>query len=266
MIHTIDIPFDEHSSFKRGSALAPAKIREAFHSDSSNYFTESGVDLKDHPEVKYTGAVKFIPGASVPGAIEYAIRQLVRKEDDKVFTLGGDHSITYPIIKALAQQYPNLSIVHIDAHPDLYDHFDGNKLSHASPFARIMEEGLAIQLIQVGIRTMNKHQSEQAEKFDVEVIEMKDWHPGKRFEIAGPLYISLDMDALDPAFAPGVSHQEPGGFSTRQVISILQNISVRVIGADLVEFNPACDPTGMTAMVAAKLYKEMLDLLLRSEE
>ena len=126
-----------------------------------------------------------------------------------------------------------------------------------------MENGLAKRLVQVGIRTMTKHQREQANRFGVEVIEMKDWTSGFRLKADGPIYISLDIDAIDPAFAPGVSHHEPGGFSSRDVISMLQQLKGNVVGADLVEFNPTRDPSGMTAMLAAKLYKEILDVLLR---
>lgn len=111
---------------------------------------------------------------------------------------------------------------------------------------------------------MNLHQREQANRFGVEVIEMKDWNASIRFAFDGPVYLSLDMDVVDPAFAPGVSHYEPGGLTSRELISILQNLNVNMVGADLVEFNPTRDPSGITAMLAAKLFKEMLDLLLRS--
>jgi arginase family enzyme len=114
--------------------------------------------------------------------------------------------------------------LHIDAHGDLYDDFEGNKLSHACPFARIMEEKLAKRLLQIGIRTYNAHQREQVKRFNVEAIEMKDWKDGTTLKFNGPVYISLDLDALDPAFVPGVSHYEPGGFSTRQVLSVIQNL------------------------------------------
>ncbi len=263
MIATVDIPFDEFSSFLRGPALAPAKIREAFHSDSANYFTESLVDLKEHPQIKNLPTLQMSSGASVTKEIEVEMTKIVAQYD-KVLSLGGDHSITYPIIKAFSKKFKNLTILHIDAHPDLYDEFEGNKFSHACPFARIMEEGLATRLVQVGIRTMAKHQREQADKFGVEVIQMKDFNPIHRFDFMGPVYISLDIDAIDPAFAPGVSHHEPGGFTSREVISILQNLPPTVVGADLVEFNPTRDPSGITAMLAAKLYKELLDVLLRS--
>ncbi|MEQ9592267.1 MAG: arginase family protein, partial [Cyclobacteriaceae bacterium] len=139
--------------------------------------------------------------------------------------------------------------------------FEGNKYSHACPFARIMEEGLASRLMQVGIRTMNDHQYAQAKKFGVEVIEMKDWKSDLQYEFDGPVYISLDMDAIDPAFAPGVSHFEPGGFTTREIISILQRVKGNVVGADLVEYNVTRDPTGVTGMLAGKLFKELLDVM-----
>ncbi|HWA35075.1 MAG TPA: agmatinase [Cyclobacteriaceae bacterium] len=264
MIASISIPFDEFSSFMRGPALGPAKIHEAFHSDSANYFTERGTDLKEHNEVVVIPAFQLPSGMAVTAAIETNVAA-VSSQYDKILTLGGDHSITYPVVKAVARKFKNLSILHIDAHPDLYDVFDGNKFSHACPFARIMEEGLAQRLVQVGIRTMAKHQREQADRFGVEVVEMKDFDPSREYHFEGPVYISLDIDAIDPAFAPGVSHHEPGGFTTREVLTILQRLKANVVAADIVEFNPLRDPSGITAMLAAKLYKEMLDVLLRSK-
>ncbi len=264
MIASISIPFDEFSSFMRGPALAPPKIHEAFHSDSANYFTERGTDLKDHRDVTVLPAFVLPEGSAVTVSIETQVASVISKYD-KVLTLGGDHSITYPVVKAVAGKYKNLSILHIDAHPDLYEVFDGNKFSHACPFARIMEEGLAKRLVQVGIRTMAKHQREQADRFGVEVIEMKDFDPLRQYHFDGPVYVSLDIDAIDPAFAPGVSHHEPGGLTTREVITILQRLKANVVAADIVEFNPLRDPSGITAMLAAKLYKEMLDVLLRSK-
>lgn len=263
MIAVVGIPFDEFSSFLRGTALAPPKIREAYHSDSSNYFTESGVDLKNHPSWKDEGDLKLPSGADAIEAIHSSVGKILQVYP-RLFSLGGDHSTTYPVVKAMAKKHGQLDILHMDAHPDLYNNFEGNKFSHACPFARIMEEGLAKRLIQVGIRTMNTHQREQANHFGVEVIELKDWKSSLRFQFDGPVYLSLDMDAIDPAFAPGVSHHEPGGFTSREMISILQNLNANVVGADLVEFNPTRDPSGITAMLAAKLFKEMLDLLLRS--
>jgi arginase family enzyme len=152
-----------------------------------------------------------------------------------------------------------LTILHIDAHGDLYDEFDGNRYSHACPFARIMEESLAARLIQVGIRTMTGHQCEQADRFGVEVIDMHAWVHGTRPTIgAGELvYLSTDLDGIDPAFAPGVSHPEPGGLAVREVLSLIHDLPARLVAADIVECNPDVDPTGITSVVAAKLVKEI---------
>ena len=138
--------------------------------------------------------------------------------------LGGDHSVTYPVLRAMRAQHPKLAILHFDAHSDLYDALDGDRYSHACPFARIMEEGLADRLVQVGIRTMNAHQRSQAERFGVEVNYMKDWDDARIFAFDEPLYVSVDLDVLDPAFAPGLSHREPGGCSVRQLLRVIQTV------------------------------------------
>jgi arginase family enzyme len=125
-----------------------------------------------------------------------------------------------------------------------------------------MEGGLVQRLVQVGIRTLNPHQREQARRFGVGVLEMKDWR-GELPALEGPLYLSLDLDVLDPAFAPGVSHHEPGGLSVREVLRIPQGLEVSLVGADIVELNPFRDVAGVTAKVATKLYKELVAQMLQ---
>ncbi len=125
-----------------------------------------------------------------------------------------------------------------------------------------MEANLAEKLVQVGIRTLNPHQKEQAERFNVEIHEMKDLDFKNISTFNNPLYISLDMDAFDPAYAPGVSHHEPGGLSSRQVIKLIQQIDCEVIGADIVEYNPTKDTHEMTAFLAAKMMKEILSKMI----
>jgi agmatinase len=190
-------------------------------------------------------------------AIEKGVSSLIQ-QGKRPLSLGGDHSITYPIVKAVGQRHPELTILHFDAHPDLYDAFEGNRLSHASPFARIMESGLAKRLVQIGIRTLNQHQREQAAKFGVEVVEMRALSAYEKLKTAGPVYVSFDMDVLDPAFAPGVSHREPGGMSVREAIAHLHAVEGEIVGADVVEYNPMQDVAGVTATVAAKIVKEIL--------
>lgn len=261
MVAVLGVPFDENSSFLRGAALAPARIREALSSGASNLCAESGLDLGSEPRWRDFGDLELTPGLVALEQIESAVTALL-EQDVLVLALGGDHAISLPVVRAYARKFDWLNVLHLDAHPDLYDEYEGNRFSHACPFARIMEEGLVARLVQVGIRTMNPHQRAQAHRFGVRVIEMQSWNPGRGLELDGPTYLSLDMDVLDPAFAPGVSHHEPGGFSTRQVLELIQNLSVPVVGADLVEFNPRRDPSGLTAMVAAKLLKEIVTCML----
>jgi arginase len=251
----LGIPFDANSSYLRGAAGAPSLIREAFRCDSSNSSTENGIDLG--PEsVSDAGDLALSADAAFT-VIESAVGALLDKKQSPV-CLGGDHSISYPIVRAFGKRFANLTIVHFDAHSGLYDEFQGNRQSHACPFARIMEDGLAKRLIQVGIRTLNAHQRKQAARFGVEVVEMRELPALEKLRLAGPVYISFDIDVLDPAFAPGISHREPGGMSVREAIAHLHAITGDIVGADIVEYNPKQDVSQLTAMVCGKILKEIL--------
>jgi arginase len=256
MVTVLGVPYDENSSFMQGSALAPVSIREVLNAGSSNLCSESEIDLSVEPRYHDLGDLNLLSETTSFEHIEKAITDLLERKAH-VLSLGGDHSITYPILKAYGKKHKKLNILHLDAHPDLYDEFEGNRFSNACPFARIMEEDLAERLVQIGIRTMNPHQRTQAERFSVEVIDMLKWQPDSALNFEGPVYLSLDMDVLDPAFAPGVSHHEPGGLSTREVLQIIQGTCAPIVGADIVEFNPKRDPSGITAMAAAKFLKEI---------
>ena len=228
-------------------------------------YTELGIDLGKTPGWTDLGDIELGRGLDALKRIETTVSAILAR-DTRVLSLGGDHSITLPIMRAYSKKYMPLTILHVDAHPDTYDVYDGNRFSHACPFARIMEEGLAERLVQVGVRTMNLHQRQQAERFGIEVIEMKDWSTDKVPKLEGPIYLSLDLDGLDPAFAPGVSHHEPGGLSTRDVLRVVHALPPELVGADIVEFNPARDSVGVTAMVAAKFYKELVGHMLMSTD
>lgn len=252
------ILFDEKSSFLRGPAKAPPEIRAAYHSSSANYFAENGIEIS--PAIfEDKGDFKIDEYLDIERITTANINK-----NSPVITLGGDHSISYPVVKAIYQEYGSLEILHLDAHGDLYDSFDGDKYSHACPFARIMEDKLAHRLVQIGVRTMNTHQREQAKKFDVEIIEMKDFNLQDLPVFKNPLYLSVDMDALDPSCAPGVSHQEPGGLRVRELLHIIQAIRVPIIGADIVEYNPDRDINKMTAMVSAKILREIASMILQN--
>ncbi len=264
MIKLLGLPYDGNSSFLKGPSLAPPRIRLVDKDGSANAAAENGIDIIDGETYIDAGDITFnncSPAEAFIRIKDAVIKQLAN--GDKLLCFGGDHSVTYPVIEAFTNKYANLHILHLDAHADLYGNFDDNPYSHASPFARIMEQGKVRSLIQVGIRTLNAHQKQQAKKFGVSVIEMKNFSFDFIQHLQGPLYISLDMDVLDPAFAPGISHHEPGGLSTRELLKILQAIKVPVVGADIVEYNPTRDINNVTAMVACKLFKELVAVMMQ---
>jgi arginase len=156
----LGIGFDSCSPYLWGAGAAPRMIREALRCGASNHWTETGVDLGGDGAYEDADDLALDDKDAFSG-IEAAVANIL-EQGARPVSLGGDHSITYPVVKAFAQKYRELTIFHFDAHPDLYDEFEGNRLSHACPFARIMEAGLAKRLVQVGIRTMNQHQREQA--------------------------------------------------------------------------------------------------------
>ncbi|MBB5687235.1 agmatinase family protein [Sphingobium boeckii] len=258
-IHLIGLPTDQHSSYLRGPAKAPALIRAALFSDHGNPASERGTEIGVEIDLIDGGDLALDEGPDDDDRITGAIAASIARGAIPL-CMGGDHAVTYPILKAIAAAHGPVNILHFDAHPDLYDELDGNRRSHASPFARIMEDGLAKRLVQVGIRTLNAHQRDQAQRFGVEIIEARYFIPGCVPAFDGPLYISVDMDGFDPAHAPGVSHHEPGGLTAREITNVLLSIEAPIVGADVVELNPDRDINGMTAILAAKMIKELAAL------
>ncbi|MBH30748.1 MAG: agmatinase [Candidatus Marinimicrobia bacterium] len=256
-IKLIGVPYDAKSSFLNGPVDAPDAIRKALFSGASNLFSESGFDLGKLGGFREEADLEIENSEAGFDVIAEATSKMLAADSRPIF-LGGDHSITFPLVKAIAQSHRPSTIVHLDAHPDLYDEFEEDRFSHACPFARIMEESLTDRLIQIGIRTANEHQREQAEKFGVEMIELPEIPTDLGFSPDDTVYISLDLDVFDPAFAPGISHHEPGGMTVREVIGIIHSINAPIIGADVVELNPHRDVNGVTAMVAAKMVKEIV--------
>lgn len=261
----LGLPYDASSSYLRGAASAPAAIRAALACDSSNSWSEAGLDLGATGVLADAGDLALPPAdaAESRARIERGVAEVLAR-GGRPLLLGGDHSVTYPILRAVRARHSQLTVLHLDAHADLYDVFEGDRFSHACPFARIMEEKLCDRLVQVGLRTLTAHHRAQAEKFGVELIDMRAWQRGERPQLAGPLYVSLDLDALDPACAPGVSHWEPGGLTTREVVTLLQSLPGPLVGADVVELNPTRDRDGFTAMVAAKLVKELASRMIET--
>lgn len=263
----IGAPTDCHSSFLRGAALAPAAIRAALASDHGNDATESGLEVGIDFHIADSGDLSLADTHAQTAVDDALIHDAVAAAADlgaAPLVLGGDHAISMPVVAALAASHGPLNILHFDAHPDLYDDFEGDPRSHASPFARIMEAGHAGRLVQVGIRTLNRHCREQTARFGVEVIEMRHFAVDKVPVLGGPLYISIDMDGFDPSAAPGVAHLEPGGLTVREVLAVLDCQTAPLVGVDIVELLPARDPTGVTAILAAKLVRELAALHVRN--
>ena len=272
----LGVPWDASSSFQRGAAAAPPLIRQALWSPSSNAWNERGDDLAADGVLDDAGDLAL---GDDPAAARDAIEQRVREilaQARRPLVLGGDHSITYPILRAYARRdgpgdarpagrTEPLTVLHIDAHADLYDSFGDDRFTHASPFARVMEERLVGRLMQVGIRTLNAHQRAQASRFGVEILGADRWREALPLlgRLRGPVYVSLDLDVLEPTLAPGLSHPEPGGLTVREVLELLSAVRVPVVGADVVEYNPTLDVRDLTARVAAKFVKELTGLLRR---
>lgn len=256
-IQLIGLPTDVNSSFERGPAAAPAAIRTALWSERGNLACENGMEAGFDFELDDTGD---LPLTEVVVSDDQLIEESVNAAVSSWKTplcMGGDHAVTFPILKAIAAHHGPVDILHFDAHPDTYHDFSGNPRSHASPFARIMEAGLASRLVQVGIRTMNRHCGEQAERFGIETFEMRDFAVDAIPILARPTYISLDLDGIDPSQAPGVSHPEPGGLAVRDVLKVLDRVHGPIVGADIVELNPRNDLNDVTAILAAKFVREI---------
>jgi agmatinase len=253
----IGVPFDEKSCYLKGAARGPQAIRAASTGKAIDPWTELGVNLEEETTLVDLGNLDVAgEDSKIFARIEKRILEILKKEAVPII-LGGDHSISYPAAKAFSRKFKSLDILHFDAHPDLYEELYGDRYSHACPFARIVEEGLVQSLVQVGIRASTGQQRSKASEHGVRMIWMKDLKEIPSLEFSNPLYISFDMDALDPAFAPGVSHHEPGGLSTRQVISMIHALKAKIVGLDVVELNPERDKTGITAAAAVKIIKEV---------
>jgi len=264
-IGLLGIPFDANSSHRRGPRKAPRAIRAAMGSEAGNAWSERGIEVWPSARVVDHGDLRVSPRAASRKPIEQIERGVAKvlAVTPRLVVLGGDHAVTYPVLRAVVAARGPVNVLHFDAHPDLYPELDGNRYSHACPFARSLEDGLIDRLVQVGIRSYAPVQAEMTRRHGVET--WRAWEVGqmKPLRFRSPLYVSIDLDALDPAFAPGVSHREPGGLTVRQVLDVLAAIRApRLVGGDVVELNPDCDIDGQSATVAARLARELLATML----
>lgn len=255
----IGVPDDRASSFRAGSHLGPRAIREM--ADSLNSCTEQGVDLSPLNAVDHGDLTLDRNPAAAWIQIETALGEYL-DEGTIPLVLGGDHSITVPCFRAFLKRYPDVRLLYLDAHPDLYEDFQGDPSSHACVVARILDmDGMSgDRITQAGIRAWAPGQLEMADEHEIQTFSM--WEMDRfEYETPKPVYLSLDIDVLDPACAPGVGNPVPGGLSSRQLIELVQALDVEVVGMDLVEVNPLLDRSNVTSVAAARLVLEALGVM-----
>ncbi len=258
----LGLPCDSQSSYRKGCAKAPAAIRRIFESDCYNAAADSGADL--------TGAVQDLGNLAAGASWKETSRIYSRRVRDLCeagktpFLLGGDHAITIPIVEALDCLGGAVHVVQLDAHPDLYDEYGGDRFSHACTASRILEMAHVATLTIVGERSMNPPQRQQAAHFGdrLKILPARGLTgpipPLGHIAEDAPVYLTLDLDVFEPAHAPGVSHPLPGGLTPRQVLDFLADSRFRLVGMDAVEVNPDLDLRGATAVLAARLVQQAM--------
>jgi len=260
---------DTQSTYLGGCAGAPEAIRSAYDGQCYNATTETGVDLYE----KVVDLGDLTPKANWEESA-YAYRAAMKAlaaGDFTPFVAGGDHAVTIPLVQGMEALGEPIHVIQIDAHPDLYPDFEGNRFSHACTGARLLEMDHVATLTQLGIRTLNGPQIPVAEKHGERLrifhaLETPDRLPELDHIAPGDsVYITVDMDGFDPAFAPGVSHAVPGGLSSRQVFELVQRDHWNLVGMDVVEVNPARDVNDQTAVLAARLLHEGMGVRARAK-
>jgi len=256
----VGLPDDSQSSFRRGCARAPERIRLAYDGNCYNASTEAGVDL--------SGAVADLGDLASGDSWEATTRRYrdfaagLYSGGKVPFFAGGDHAVTVPVVAALSVLNEPVHVVQFDAHPDLYPVFEGNPNSHACAATRLLEMGHVASLTQLGVRTLNRPQSQQAEQHSdrLRILSARDLGGGipalSQIPRGAKVYVNVDIDAFDPAYAPGVSHPVPGGLTPRQVLDFLQRAEWALVGMDVVEVNLTLDRNDQTVLLAARLLHE----------
>lgn len=271
----IGVPFDIGTSNRPGARLAPRQIR-----DESRMLRPYNMATRAAPfdslRIADVGdvAINTFNLAKSIDIIEAHYDRLLACGTTPL-TMGGDHTIVLPILRALQRRYGPVGLVHVDAHADVNDEMFGEKIAHGTPFRRAVEEGLldCKRVVQIGLRGTGY----AADDFDwsrdqgFQVVQAEDcWHRSlaplmqdvARRLGPGPVYISFDIDGLDPAYAPGTGTVEIGGLTVPQGLEIIRGCAgLQIIGGDLVEVSPPYDPTGNTALLGANLLYEMLCVL-----
>ena len=275
-VAVLGIPFDSGTSYRPGARFGPQAIRQASRHLRTNFHPQYDTEPFKTIQVADAGDV-----ACNPYNIEEAIAQIEQTADElyrqtpSILSLGGDHTIAVPLLRAINKQVGQVALVHFDAHLDTWDTYFGAPYTHGTPFRRAAEENLFIDdaSMHVGIRGPLYSRDDLARDAELgfKVVHCDDLqqhgvdHVVQRIrDRVGdhPLYLSIDIDVLDPAFAPGTGTPEIGGFSSRELAGILRGLAgLDVVGADIVEVAPAYDHAEITAIAAANMAYELLALM-----
>lgn len=267
----IGAPFDGGTTFRPGARFGPRAVRAA-SALTRGFHPDPGLELFDHLRCADGGDVATVPMSIAESLARIRERVLGIAEHGAVSAMvGGDHSVTLGALRALAQVHGPLGLVHFDAHSDTYGPAWDQPIHHGTVFRNAIEEGLLRQrdLLQIGIRgpLTEAHDLRFAEDHGFRILTphaVKQDLAGVRAQISalagtGPIYVSFDMDALDPAYAPGTGTPVPGGLTSFEALELVRGLSgLSVVGLDVVEISPDHDPSGNTALLAATLLSQML--------
>lgn len=277
----LGVPYDSSTSYRSGTRLGPRALRE----QSLLLWGYNNV-LQVSPFTALTvvdaGDVSVVPVdiLATHRAIESAAESWLGR-GAKLVTLGGDHSITLPLLRRHAALHGPLAVLHFDAHPDTWDcEYPGQKYSHGTPFIRALEEGLIDReaYVQLGIRgpTSGPQDYVDALNLGARMMTMDEFRQRNIAEVMAeirqrigsrPLYVTFDIDCVDPAFAPGTGTPEVGGFTSFEALQLVRDlVSLNCVGFDLVEVSPPYDPTAITSILGANLVFEFLSLIACSRQ
>jgi agmatinase len=257
------MPMDWTVSYRPGSRFGPARIREV----SIGLEEYSPYLDRELADVKYFDAGDIpLPFGNPQKSIDL-IEEFVSKlmaEDKFPLGMGGEHLVSWPVMKAVAAKYKDLAIIHMDAHTDLREHYEGEPLSHSTPIRKIAERIGPENVFSFGIRSGMKEEFEWAKNVGMHISKFEVLEPLKEIlpKLAGrPVYVTIDIDVLDPAHAPGTGTVDAGGITSKELLASIHEIArseVNVVGADLVEVAPIYDHSEQTANTASKLIREMM--------
>ncbi len=261
-------PFDGTACFRKGTSQAPDEIRKSSY-NFETYLMELGIDLS---EVKANdwGNLDLTDNQE---ANEQALYELVSKivnSNKFPIGLGGEHSLTPSAVRALHEKYPTLAVVILDAHLDFRKEYEGNSLSHATVTRRVSEIVGIDNVRPIGIRSVSQSEITEARAIGLKFIET-GWTEVREYlsdaieDLEGPVYLSLDMDAIDPGFAPGVGTPEPFGMTPYEVLQTINFFADRIVGFDCVEVCPPHD-NGNTSALAARLTRHLVGAVWQSQE